>query len=161
MIFHKILCPTDFSEPSFQVLRRAMAMAADSQAEISLLNVLPRSQSASDEAAVAQAQRDLQTLIQDYASPHLKVQALVREGDVTSEILHAAKEGAFDLIVMATHGATGWREFALGSVVDEVVRLAPCPALTTGNVARQESAADIDPKVSVATGGDDNGTYQL
>jgi nucleotide-binding universal stress UspA family protein len=35
-----------------------------------------------------------------------------------------------DLIVMATHGHTGWRRFLFGSVAEKAVRLAPCPVLT-------------------------------
>jgi nucleotide-binding universal stress UspA family protein len=35
-----------------------------------------------------------------------------------------------DLIVMATHGRTGLRHLAMGSVAERVVRMAPCPVLT-------------------------------
>jgi nucleotide-binding universal stress UspA family protein len=35
-----------------------------------------------------------------------------------------------DLIVIATHGVTGWRRFIFGSVAEKVIRMAPCPVLT-------------------------------
>jgi nucleotide-binding universal stress UspA family protein len=35
-----------------------------------------------------------------------------------------------DLIVIATHGMTGWRRVLFGSVAEKVVRLAKCPVLT-------------------------------
>ncbi|PKN29740.1 MAG: hypothetical protein CVU64_06725 [Deltaproteobacteria bacterium HGW-Deltaproteobacteria-21] len=35
-----------------------------------------------------------------------------------------------DLIVIATHGLTGWRRFISGSVVEKAVRLSPSPVLT-------------------------------
>jgi nucleotide-binding universal stress UspA family protein len=35
-----------------------------------------------------------------------------------------------DLIVIATHGLTGWQHLVFGSVAEKVVRLATCPVLT-------------------------------
>jgi nucleotide-binding universal stress UspA family protein len=134
MIFRKILAPTDLSEPSFQALRKAMTLAIDSGAELTLLQVLPVA--AANAAQTEEAQRHLDDVVRDYAPPALTVSTLVRVGDVTGEILRAAKEEEFDLIVMATHGTTGWREFVLGSITGEVVRMAPCPVLTIANAAR-------------------------
>jgi len=34
-----------------------------------------------------------------------------------------------DLLVISTHGRTGWRRFAFGSVAEKVVRTATCPVL--------------------------------
>jgi nucleotide-binding universal stress UspA family protein len=34
------------------------------------------------------------------------------------------------MMVMATHGLTGWRRFIFGSVAEKVVRLSRCPVLT-------------------------------
>ena len=45
------------------------------------------------------------------------------------EILETAKTQQVDLIVMGTHGRTGLHHLLLGSVVEKVVRLAPCPVL--------------------------------
>lgn len=137
--FKKILCPTDFSEPSQCALRTALAIASPDQSELCLLHVVPRADLGPGQADSVQAQRDLERLIQDYVPPHLQARAAVRQGDATQEILRVAGDENFDLIVMATHGATGWREFVLGSVMDEVVRLAPCPVLTISSAARQES----------------------
>ena len=39
------------------------------------------------------------------------------------------KEGV-DLLVIATHGWTGWRRFVFGSVAEKVIRTATCPVLT-------------------------------
>jgi nucleotide-binding universal stress UspA family protein len=46
------------------------------------------------------------------------------------EIVRLANEHAVDLIVIATHGETGWRRLVFGSVAEKVVRLAECPVLT-------------------------------
>lgn len=54
----------------------------------------------------------------------------VVEGDPYNAILTVAKDGAFDLIVMGTHGRTGISHVLLGSVAEKVVRHAQCPVLT-------------------------------
>lgn len=133
MLFHKILAPTDLSEPSFQALRKAMVLAKESDAALTLLRVLSGVEADSSEAELNIEQQHFDDVIRDYAPPNLAVKTLLRQGDVVGEILQTALEGKFDLIVMSTHGATGWREFAIGSVTDEVVRLASCPVLTIGH----------------------------
>jgi nucleotide-binding universal stress UspA family protein len=57
------------------------------------------------------------------------VQSTVRTGLAAFEIVEAAKELDVDLIVIATHGYTGWKHFAIGSTAERVVRAAPCPVL--------------------------------
>ncbi|HEY6328990.1 MAG TPA: universal stress protein [Blastocatellia bacterium] len=45
------------------------------------------------------------------------------------ELLRIAEHNQVDLIVISTHGMTGWHQLAFGSVTDKVVRLATCPVL--------------------------------
>jgi nucleotide-binding universal stress UspA family protein len=45
-------------------------------------------------------------------------------------IVQAAAEAKADLIVIATHGQSGWRRFLFGSVTEKVVKMAACPVLT-------------------------------
>ena len=54
----------------------------------------------------------------------------VIEGNPADQIVDFAKENEMDMIVMATHGLTGWRHFIFGSVAEKVVRLSRCPVLT-------------------------------
>jgi nucleotide-binding universal stress UspA family protein len=51
------------------------------------------------------------------------------EGNVPETILKTAGEKEADLIVMGTHGLTGWRRLIFGSVTERVLRSAPCPVL--------------------------------
>ena len=51
-------------------------------------------------------------------------------GEAAKEIVAFAAREQIDLIVIATHGLTGWRHFLTGSVAEKVVRLAPCAVLT-------------------------------
>lgn len=134
-MFRKILAPTDLSEPSFQAMRQAMAVAEERDAELTLLRVLSNGEVATGETGLAEEKRHLDDMVKNYAPAGLPVQTLVSHGDVTTEILRVAQEGKFDLIIMATHGSKGWREFVLGSITGEVVRMAPCAVLTIGNRA--------------------------
>jgi nucleotide-binding universal stress UspA family protein len=53
----------------------------------------------------------------------------VRFGDPAHEIANCASERRVALIAMATHGRTGWRRVVLGSVAEQVLRMAPVPVL--------------------------------
>ena len=55
--------------------------------------------------------------------------SIVRTGVATHEIIEEAKELDVDLIVIATHGFTGWKQFAIGSTAERVARAALCPVL--------------------------------
>jgi len=54
----------------------------------------------------------------------------IAEGRPADAIVRLAQERDVDLIVMATHGRTGFEHVLIGSVAEKVVRLAPCPVLT-------------------------------
>ena len=53
-----------------------------------------------------------------------------RNGKPFEEILRFALEGNVDLIVMGTHGNTGFKHLFMGSQAERVVRRAPCDVLT-------------------------------
>lgn len=48
-----------------------------------------------------------------------------------------------DLIVMGTHGRTGYERYLLGSVAEKVVRIAPIPVLTIAVGETDQQAEDI------------------
>jgi nucleotide-binding universal stress UspA family protein len=60
----------------------------------------------------------------------LHVRQIVALGEAADEIIRISEETKADLVVIATHGQTGWRRLVFGSVAEKVVRLAPCPVLT-------------------------------
>ena len=55
--------------------------------------------------------------------------ALVRQGHEVEEIVTAAREGRFDLLVIGHHGHSRIFERTMGSTAQSIVRLAPCPVL--------------------------------
>jgi nucleotide-binding universal stress UspA family protein len=144
-----ILCPTDFSEPSYEGLKYAIELATLFGADLCLTNVvlaippLPTNPNfvfeipEYERGLHADAEHRLRELIEQRVPKSLKVQTVIGHGDAGGEIVRIAEDEQADLIVMATTGMTGFRHFLFGSVAEKVVRLAACPVLTVrGPVAR-------------------------
>ncbi len=137
----KIVCPIDFSEASLESLAQATEMAIEFRAELLLIHVLPVLPALPsdpnfvfrvpeyEQALHADAERNLRKLAETLASKGVQVHTFVGHGDAGHEIVRLAAERGADLIVIATHGRTGWRHLAFGSVAEKVVRLAQCPVL--------------------------------
>jgi nucleotide-binding universal stress UspA family protein len=140
--FKKILCPSDFSGASRVALGVAVEFAAQSQAEIYIVHVVPVLPPLPpdpnfvfevpeyERALHVDAERQLKTLTTELTAKGLVVHTMVGHGDPGNEIVRVAKDEAVDLIVIATHGMTGWRHVMFGSVAEKVVRLAHRPVLT-------------------------------
>jgi nucleotide-binding universal stress UspA family protein len=131
-IYNKILVPSDFSDASLSALRHASQLALSCGAELSLLHVGPErrrdTKTLTDPRAAAI--QKLEQLIPPEELLQLKTKFLAHEGHAARTIVETAKEIAADLIVMVTHGRTGFFHLALGSVTESVLRMAPCPVLT-------------------------------
>lgn len=144
MKIEKILFPTDFSEPSRAALPRALWWAREFGAELHMLHalVLHGDDPANPEAAfpdLEEAYEKLRTRasrrMEETAGPadeaEVTVKKVKRRGiDAAGVILEYAREEEMDLIVLATHGRRGIRRLLVGSVAEEVVRLAARPVLT-------------------------------
>ena len=136
----KILAPTDFSPASQKALKYALRFAHDCGSELTLLHVLEPAISpafadttagpAFSKAEIADAEESLRTLVKSVRGAGAAgVRSTIRMGVATHEIVEAAKELDVDLVVIATHGYTGWKHFAIGSTAARVARAAPCPVL--------------------------------
>ncbi len=137
----RILCPLDFSEASLDSLTHATEMAVEFGAELFLVHVLPVLPALPsdpnfvfrvpeyEQALHADAERNLRKLAEGPVAKGVQVHTLVGHGDAGHEIVRLAGEQSADLIIIATHGHTGWRHLAFGSVAEKVVRLAQCPVL--------------------------------
>jgi nucleotide-binding universal stress UspA family protein len=148
----RILCPTDFSEAAVQAFSNAVEIAIHNEAEIYLVHVLPALLTDGGASTVMVSLPEYERLLQpkqrmeEMARPllakGLKVETLITRGDPASEIVKIAKQKAVDLIVIATHGKTGWRHLAFGSVAEKIVRTASCPVLSIRCVVRGAAASD-------------------
>jgi universal stress protein A len=152
--FKKILCPTDFSEPSLEALQYGVELALHFAAELHIVHVIspvppqypyptPPFISGYDLAAyqqelAASAENALKELVAQKGSPQVHTLATVVTGDAATEIVRLARDTQVDLIVIATHGQTGWRQLVFGSVARKVMSLAPCPVLTIRAPRKEE-----------------------
>lgn len=137
----RILVPTDFSESSRFALEIAGAFARNSATEgmrpkIFLLHVQAPSVMASadaDELGVLQPDQ----LWRHLQAAHLELEfdasipmhELFRTGEAPTEILRAVDELRINLVVMGSHGRTGFAQLLLGSVAQRVIRSATCPVI--------------------------------
>ena len=139
----RILCPIDFSEFSRPALAHAVAIAGWYESSLALLHVwpfipvvaippgsgvLPSPPTLSPEERGRLA-ADLKRLGED-AGADLSLDVAVVEGQTAVEILRVAGEMPADLVVMGSHGRSGFERLLLGSVTEKVVRKALCPVLT-------------------------------
>jgi universal stress protein A len=137
-----IVCPTDFSEPSHAGVSAANEMAAHFGAEIFLVHIVPVIPSLPPDPSSmfklpeyetllhAEAEKNLKELREQLISASISTRIFVGHGDAADEIVLFATNERGDLIVIATHGSTGWRHLVSGSVAEKVVRRAQCPVLT-------------------------------
>ena len=139
----KIFCPTDFSEPSYEALKVADEMALHFSAELVLVHVVtpisvdpiyvdPTSFDLPlfEKEREASAKQAIAKLSKEKLSPDIKRKSIVVQGDAAYQIVELSAEENADLIIIATHGLTGWRKVIFGSVTEKVIRLAKCPVLS-------------------------------
>jgi nucleotide-binding universal stress UspA family protein len=145
-----ILCPTDFSGPACTCVRTASELAEHFGAELLLVNIVPAVPSLPPDPNYvfkipeygkylhADAEKQLRKIREELVGKNVKVRTRVGHGSAAEEIVLIAKTEGADLIVIATHGSTGFERWVFGSVAEKVVRLAECPVLT---VRQEEKAA--------------------
>lgn len=131
----RILCPTDFSEFADRALAIAIPVARWFHAPITVLHVRP-AEAYGGRAPGHRASSPSETTLHAFARPAQKagvqVDTLLHDGDATREILACATRLACDLLVMGTHGRSGFERWVLGSVAEKVLRKSACPVLTVG-----------------------------
>jgi len=139
----RIVCPTDFSKPSMEGLRNALELVDKFDAEIIIVYVIeppgwsglaysPPVSNLTDitNALKAEAVRKLNKLQSEMIPAHVSYRLLTVEGKPAEEIVKLANDESAGLIVIATHGYSGFHRFVFGSVTERVVRTAGCPVLT-------------------------------
>lgn len=133
----RLLVPVDFSDSSLRALRYAAGLAMKFRASLTVLHVVPADygwlgigQEALreyDEILQSQAADRLRALAKSHIPRGAAADLEVRLGRPAEEIVAAAAELKSDLILLSTHGHTGFDRYLIGSVADRVARLAPCP----------------------------------
>ncbi len=150
LLFKKILCPTDFSEPSYKALKAADELAKEFSSELLLIHVLEPAQlypavtgfayggPASGRYVPSEITSDIENnaaeslkmTLEEKISKEVNAKKELLKGNAAEEIARYAEKNDVSAIIMGTHGFTGWKHLIIGSVTEKVVRLSRCPVIT-------------------------------
>lgn len=132
----RILIPTDFSDLSLKALEPALALVGGDASKIDVASVLvpivPPSPgivwgTVDDQVRLARVHEALTELLAERGLSEVKVH--VRVGQPANTVADLVDEIGASLVIVSSHGRTGFVRAALGSVAERVVRLSPCPVL--------------------------------
>jgi nucleotide-binding universal stress UspA family protein len=138
----RILHATDFSRASTPALKGAISMAKANRARLTVVHVMappslalpgegyvsPALYESLESSARAAAQKRLNAVLARARAAGVRARGLLLEGVPHELIARAARKA--DLLVIGTHGRSGFAKLFLGSVASRLVALAPCPVLT-------------------------------
>lgn len=132
----KILFPTDFSHTGDAALALATSLARDTGATMLIVHVEepPHAYGGGEmyygtiDPDPAEQKRMLAQVVP--TDPVVPYEHRLITGNPASGIVELAKEEGADLIVLGTHGRTGFTRLVMGSTAEAVVRRASCPVLT-------------------------------
>jgi nucleotide-binding universal stress UspA family protein len=139
----KIIVPIDFSQHSEYALEAASILAKKNNSQILALHMLEISDSMlinSDNEQHAKvvfflklAEQKFETFLKKDYLKGVEVVPIVKHFKVFSEVSNVAKEHSADLIVMGSHGTSGFSEIFVGSNTEKVVRHSEIPVLIIKN----------------------------
>jgi len=149
-MYKRVLIPLDGSAVAETVLPLIVQIAGPLDFDAVLLRVIPALPKAA--SAVTEAEADVARIdAEEYLAPiavelrnkGVRVQTRVRRGAPAEEIVATAREEGADLVAMTTHGRSGLRRAAFGSVADAVLRDAAMPVFliraTAADVTKRQS----------------------
>jgi nucleotide-binding universal stress UspA family protein len=136
----KILLPIDFSLSSQAALEMAADLAQHFQAELYLVHVIPMfptttlpdfaPEGAFIEKARTCAENNLARCKVVLGARGVKSISSVEVGnDVVGNIMEVVEREHINMVVISTHGISGWRPLVFGSIAEKVVKLVQCPLL--------------------------------
>ncbi len=137
-----ILVPTDFSQCANNALRVAVNMAKRHKANIHLVNAYSVYVSVHSEGAIPYNTDTVSNLFKikmdnlevnkKEISKHLETNIVIfaELGTVTDVVNRYVKAKSIDLIVMGTHGASGYKEYFAGTNTYDVIKTAICPVIS-------------------------------
>ena len=159
IICRNILFCTDFSESARAVAPYAIDLAGKYGASLHILHVYQEpghiaefeisSDPTIDWLRVAhlvgpETQKECQILWEDATAKVGSCQAKVLRGKPHEEIVYYAKEAKIDLIVMGSHGLTGFEHVLFGSTTEKVLRDSPCNVFVVKKPSAEDEIQDKD-----------------
>jgi universal stress protein A len=138
--FDRILVPTDFSHNSERAVDYAIQLARRLGAKLTLLHVVPEPSALDYEIGgfptdeIEEWQKEAQKRLAEQLTrakiEYQEVDSMQRTAlHPRDEIVSVAKELQADLLVISTHGYTGWKHLLLGSHTEKILEQASCPTL--------------------------------
>lgn len=144
----KILVPIDFSDHSRKALQYAIPFAKQFNASIDLVYVVEPTIYPADfsfgqvgfpnveDELRKRGSEELESLMKHTIKGAVQARKAILSGKASYEINEYAKKKKMDLIIIATHGHSGFEHALFGSTAEKVVRKAPCPVLVVRTGAR-------------------------
>jgi nucleotide-binding universal stress UspA family protein len=157
---NRILCPVDLSDSSRLALGHAASIAAWYEARLSVVHVFSNvpvldvvpALGATTLPPIALKDLDREGMLaalRTFAGPasaRASVDVrLLEASDPRREILEQASSLKADLLVMGTHGRSGFDHLLLGSVTEKVIRKSPCPVMVVPRHAAEAVVSDAVP----------------
>lgn len=136
----RILFAVDFSKQARAMARTVREVAQLCGAEVQVLHAIELTPHDFPADRLEEAQQKLDALIAGELA-ECETVVHVTPGDPANTVVHVARNGNSDLIMMPTHGHGVFLRSALGSVTAKVLHDAPCPVWTS---AHQEQTAAYD-----------------
>lgn len=141
----KILLPIDFSASSQAALEMAADLAKHFHAELYLVNVIPvfPTTTLPDMIPEGEFMREAGTFAEQHlanchaalAARGVKSTSSVEVGnDIAGNIMEVVERENIDMVVISTHGVSGWHPLVFGSIAEKVVKLVKCPLLLLRSV---------------------------
>lgn len=132
---NRILCPIDLSDFSRDALQHGLMLAEWYAAKLTILNV--------DEGDVNAQERSDE--LKRFCAPlpaasAERIDVVVRTGDAAKEIRAEAERLPADLLILGTHGRSGFERLFLGSVTEKVLRTTRVPVMTIPPAVREASS---------------------
>jgi nucleotide-binding universal stress UspA family protein len=137
----RILYATDFSDASRMALPLISTIARKYGSQVFITNIfppIPYSMGPPEVLATMEnkqrneAQAKAQDLSNSAELAGLQAAVIVQPGDAVEEIDRIVHDQKIDLVVLSTHGRTGWKHLLMGSVAEELFRKLTRPVLTIG-----------------------------
>lgn len=123
----KILVATDGSRYSDAAAMEAIGIAKRCGAKLTVISVVPSELIAEKEQKAAECNiKNIKDLAEKEG---ISVEGLIAEGKPYEAIVNTATEKNIDLIVVGSHGRTGFEKLLMGSVTERVIGLSPCAVL--------------------------------
>lgn len=137
MSLKSILVPTDFTEEAHTAINHAVELADTIQGEVVLLHVV----NSKDEVEAAKSKLVAEEELANEIEGSVPVRSMIRIGNIFDDIGDAAAEIDASLIIMGTHGASGWQKVA-GSYALKVITNSPVPFIVVQNDIMHEGGYD-------------------